>query len=120
MKSTDNNAASLPTPDEVMLATGILALGLSDLDGIRMSLEHAVSPNKPPAISLEQVGRLWLYASDCEMMADSIHENVTGLLAALEALYHGAAVQDQAATDHSWELLSAWHRDSVEGAGSDA
>lgn len=113
MATTNNSTIDLPTPDEVKVATEILALGVGELDGIRMALAHAVNPNDPPAISLEQVGCLWLYARDCEMQADTIQENVSGLLSDLEQLYYGSESEDSAQVDRTYGFVEAWHRESL-------
>ncbi len=109
------SARSLPTLDELTLATEKIAEGASDLDAISIQVHKAIDPEHPTSISLEQVGALFLYAGDCEAQAQEIREKAACILSDVVALYWTQATEENMTGPRARQLVEAWHREVLEG-----
>jgi hypothetical protein len=107
---------TLPSLDDLVLATEKLAIGSGALDEVAVTVARAVDPNSPPAISLEQAGALLLYALDCERAAEEIRGNATKLRRDVEALFWAQPTEENLIGGRAMELVEAWHRDCLKGS----
>ena len=107
-------AATINIDDELRLATEQLALALSSADDLAGSLRIAAHSEEPSEISLESVGRLALFVSDCEAMTADIMMHTRNMSVAAQTLYYAHVGIGHEESERSRVLVTAWHRESFE------
>ena len=78
---------SWPMGERVENAINTLALALNDIEEIETDLRTEAELLDPAKIELETVGRLVLFARDCERIAGEINERATSIFTQTEIIY---------------------------------